>query len=466
MSMSDRKWLAIFADVSMQPCLVVGAGAVAQRKIKRLLDANARITVVASEISQHLSSQFHQAGIVVWQREFLPKDIEGQKLVVAATNDESINIAIALASRERNIPVNVAKPGHMSTVTLPKVINRAPIQIAVASGGASPALMRHLHSELNTRLPTHYGQLANLLSEYRDRITARYTDIGERTRFIEQLIEGPVAEQIFAGRVAAARRSLEGALEVARFDIKGEVYIVGSGPGACDLLTLRAIRLMQKADIAIYDRLIGPEILSYVRPDAEKIFVGKARGNHTCTQDEINHKMIALAQEGKRVLRLKGGDPFIFGRGGEEIRALTDAGIHFEVVPGVTAANGCAAYAGIPLTHRDYAHSCIFLTGHLHDQSKELDWEALVQPQQTLVFYMGAYNLQMIGNRLLGHGLSPTVPAAIVIDGSLDTQQVIATQFGDLLKLSLERYTRALLIVGQSVRLSPHFKSKAEDSDR
>lgn len=461
MKTANRLWLAMFADARNLSCLVVGAGTIAERKIYRLLEAGARVTVVAPDVSPTVSIMLSQAGIPIRQRCYQDDDLDGQQLVVAATNDEELNAHIAQVARERNLPVNVAAPGHLSTVILPKTIDRTPIQIAITSGGASPALMRHLYRKLNSALPFGYGQLATLLAEYRARIIERYENVRSRRWFIDEIIEGSVAEQIFAGQVDRAKELLESALLDNGSSFLGEVYIVGAGPGDPDLLTVRAVRLMQKADVVVHDRLIGPAILGHVRSDAEKINVGKERDNHTYSQEEINRLLISLAREGKRVLRLKGGDPFVFGRGGEEMQALTEAGINFQLVPGITAASGCAAYAGIPLTHRDCAHVCVFLTGHLHDDRVALDWNALTKPGQTLVFYMGVYNLRSIGDRLLSQGMSPSTPAAIIIDGTLKTQQVIATEFGRLLEMPQKRISKALLIVGETVKFSEHYSPVA-----
>ena len=289
---------------------------------------------------------------------------------------------------------------------------------------------------------------------------ARCRDAGERRRFPDSLVDDPLAEQAFAGRHAPARETLRDAVREGTPPTSGEVYLVGAGPGDPELLTLRAWRLMQKADVVVYDRLIGPGILALMRSDAERYYVGKVRDNHARTQQEINRLLVEHAQAGKRVLRLKGGDPFVFGRGGEELEALMAAGIPFQVVPGVTAATGCAAYAGIPLTHRDMAHACIFLTGHFSDGETLVDWRALAQPGQTLVFYMGVYNLRRIRDRLLEHGMSATTPVAVIRNGTLPDQCVITATLGALQEQSaIDHATPGLVIIGETVKLSPHYQA-------
>lgn len=452
-----RAWLALFVDIANRPCLVVGGGAVAARKTRRLLAAGARVTLVAPRLGQAIAALAAGGDINVHRRPFHVDDLEGQKLVVAATDDEAINTAIAQAACELDIPVNVAAPGHLSTVILPKVIDRAPVQIAVASGGASPALMRQLNRHLDALIPRAYGELAAVLAEFRDEVGARFADADERRRFHDAIIDGPVSEHVFAGRHALAREVLLNAIREGVPPASGEVYLVGAGPGDPELLTLRALRLMQKADVVVYDRLIGPDILELIRFDAERHYVGKVRDNHARTQQEINQLLVEHARAGKRVLRLKGGDPFVFGRGGEEMETLMAAGIPFQVVPGVTAATGCAAYAGIPLTHRDVAHACIFLTGHFAEGEALVDWRALSQPGQTLVFYMGVYNLTRICARLLEHGMSPATPVAVIQNGTLPAQRVHITTLGALPQSAIDHALPGLVIVGETVKLSPHY---------
>lgn len=454
-SPGQRPWLSLFLDFSEQPCLLVGGGVIAARKLERLLAANARITLVAPQLAPATAALIGDGRIVFHQRPYQASDLDGHKLVVAATDDAAVNQAIAQAAGALAIPVNVATPGGLSTALLPHTIERGPVRIAVSSGGASPALMRQLNRHLEALIPKAYGELASLLASCREKIVRRFPDMAMRRCFHRVIVEGEVSELAFAGHADHARAALEKALAAEQDPVQsGEVYLVGAGPGDPQLLTLRALRLMQKADVVIYDRLIGPEIIELIRPDAERIYVGKARDKHTRPQQEINQLLLEHAQAGKRVLRLKGGDPFVFGRGGEEMEALIAAGIPFQVVPGVTAATGCAAYAGIPLTHRDIAHACVFLTGHFSSNETHVHWPALAQPGQTLVFYMGVFNLGKISERLLEHGMPPGVPVAIVQNGTLPTQRVLVTTLGELTSCAIDHHEPGLVIVGETVRLS------------
>lgn len=463
MRRADNNWLPLFLDFKGKPCLVVGGGNVAARKTGRLLAAGARVTLVTPKLDKAAAALASNNGIVVHRRPFHPGDLDGQKLVVAATDDRALNAAIAEAARTRDIPVNVAAPGHLSTALLPKAIDRTPFGIAVSSGGASPALTRQLNRHLDALIFPAYGELAALLAEFRTAIGARFTDADQRRRFHDWIVNGPVSEHVFAGRHAEARQILCDAVRSGLPPTAGEVYLVGAGPGDAELLTLRALRLMQKADVVVYDRLIGPKILDLVRVDAKRYYVGKAPGNHARTQHQINRLLVEHAQAGKRVLRLKGGDPFMFGRGGEETEALIAARIPFQVVPGITAAAGCAAYAGIPLTHRELAHACVFLTGHFCNGETETDWLAMTQPGQTLVFYMGVYNLQKICRRLLEHGLPAATPAAIIQNGSLPDQRILITSLARLPYCDIDSTIPGLVIVGETVRLSPHFRRESAD---
>ena len=302
-------------------------------------------------------------------------------------------------------------------VHLPSILERSPLIVAVSSGGASPVLARLLRARLETLVPAGYGHLAALVGAFRDRVKERLKP-SERRRFWERVLQGPIAELVFSGREEDARKALEVALESRLALGGGEVSLVGAGPGDPDLLTFRALRLMQQADVVVYDRLVSRPVLDLVRLDAERIYAGKERAKHAIPQEDINHLLVRLAKEGKRVVRLKGGDPFIFGRGGEEIDTLAAEGIPFQVVPGITAASGCASYAGIPLTHRDCSQSVVFVTGHLQDGTMNLNWKALAQPRQTIVFYMGLLGVDVLCRELAAHGMPAATPAALVQQGT------------------------------------------------
>ena len=355
--------------------------------------------------------------------------------------------------------VNVSDKTEECDFIMPAVVDRTPLLIAISSGGTSPLLVRMLKARFETTIPAAYGRLAKFAGSYRDRIKKLIPNLTRRRRFWEALVSGPVAEHIFSSQLEQAESLMETQLREAAAagdqPPLGEVYLVGTGPGDPDLLTFRALRLMQQADVVLYDRLIGDGILNLVRRDAKRIYVGKLKNDHTVSQEEIGRMLIDLAQQGKRVLRLKGGDPFVFGRGGEEIEALSENGIAFQVVPGVTAANGCAAYAGIPLTHRDHAQACVFVTGHEKDGELKLNWKSLIQPRQTVVLYMGLSSLDAISRGFLRNGADPATPAAVIENGTRNGQRVITGTLESLLgKASMARVkSPALIIVGSVVSL-------------
>jgi uroporphyrin-III C-methyltransferase/precorrin-2 dehydrogenase/sirohydrochlorin ferrochelatase len=342
---------------------------------------------------------------------------------------------------------------------MPSVVDRTPLVVAISSGGEAPVLSRLLRARLESRIPAGLGRLARFAGTWRERIKTAIPDSTRRRRFWEWVNDGPVAEYVLAGQTEAARDLLAESLEVEGRDRDapplGEVYLVGAGPGDPDLLTFRALRLMQQADIVLHDRLVPDAILELVRRDAERRFVGKRRGEHALAQEEISRLLVALAREGKRVLRLKGGDPFTFGRGGEEIEMLAAEGVPFQVVPGITAANGCAAYAGIPLTHRDHAQACVFITGHTKDGKLNLNWETLVQPNQTVVAFMALGALSELTREFLAHGAAANMPAAVVDNGTRDTQRVVTGTLGDLAERAATANLEgpAIVIVGSVVTL-------------
>jgi len=474
----------IFMKIAHRRCLIIGGGEVALRKATMLLKADAALEVISPELCPELAALLAAGKLQHINAGFEPSQIDGACMVVAATDDEQVNVAVSQAAQARNIPVNVVDAPALCTFTMGSIIDRSPIVIAISSGGAAPVLARLIRSRLETLVPATYGRLAALAAEFRDRVKQRFASMQDRRIFWEDALQGPIAELVLSGQEAAARQVLAEVLEDSG-NIKhhGEVYLVGGGPGDPDLLTFRALRLMQQCDVCVYDKLISPEVMELVRRDAERIYVGKARDQHTLPQEEINLLLVRLAKEGKRVLRLKGGDPFIFGRGGEEIETLMENDVPFQVVPGITAASGVSSYVGIPLTHRDYAQSCIFTTGHLktnghqkasektdHPQggalekhaekhpekhTVELDWPALVRPNQTVVIYMGLIGLAEICVQLILHGLPAGTPVAVVQQGTTARQKVVV---GDLLTIA-ELVAKAdlkppcLTIIGEVVRL-------------
>ena len=450
-------FLPIFLDLKQQPCLVVGGGEIAARKAGLLVKAQATVTIVAPALSASTQKLVDNQQVHWLEAKFDASQLSQERLVIAATDDASVNEAVYEAAKARNILVNVAdSPDHCDFI-LASILDRSPIVVAVSSGGDSPVLARNLRARLETLIPPSYSKLGDLVGRYRDKVKQKFENVSQRRRFWESVLEGPVADHIMAGREALAEKTLlEKLQDPDNKDLgRGEVYLVGAGPGDPDLLTFKALRLMQQADVVFYDRLVSKEILALVRKEAELIYVGKQRAWHAVRQEEINDLLLQHAKQGKRVLRLKGGDPFIFGRGGEEIETLADEKIPFQVVPGITAASGCASYAGIPLTHRDYAQSCVFVTGQLKQGELDLNWEALVQPRQTVVVYMGLAGLPELSRQLQAHGMAADKPAALVQQGTTENQKVWISTINELPVIAEREQPVAptLVIIGEVTRL-------------
>ena len=450
-------FLPIFINIKQQPCLVVGGGPVAARKVALINKAGGEVTVVSPELCQELQDELARGRIKHIERGFEETDIQQPALVIAATDQADVNERVARQCRERGIHFNMVENPEQGSFIMPSIVDRSPVQIAVSTGGASPVLARMIRTKLEGCIPAGYGRLAALVDGFREKVKARFSNVEQRKQFWETVLEGEVAERVFTGHEDEARAELEKAIEAGDADARfqGEVYLVGAGPGDPDLLTFRALRLMQAADVVVYDRLVSPAIRDLVRRDAEMIYVGKERDKHTMQQENINQLLVRLAKEGKRVLRLKGGDPFIFGRGGEEIELLAQNNVPFQVVPGITAAAGCAAYSGIPLTHRDYSQACVFVTGHLKDGSIDLNWPALAQPNQTVVFYMGLHGAPTLCRELMKHGMPPSTPVALVQKGTTPEQKTIIASLETLEETvkNHEFKPPTLIIVGEVVRL-------------
>lgn len=447
-------YLPVFLKIAEQPCLVIGGGHIAKRKVTLLLKAHAKVTVIAPDILPELKEQVLANGGKIIEQVYHAQHLAQQRLVIAATDDEALNQQVFNDCELANIPVNVVDAPALCRFIFPSIIDRSPVVIAISSSGQSPVLARLLRTRLESVIPAAYGQLAAFVGKFRQQVQQVLPDTSNRRAFWEKELQGRFAELVYNGRHDAAEQHLQQALATHQ-QHAGEVYLVGSGPGDPDLLTFKALRLMQQADVVVYDRLVSQPILDLCRRDADMIYVGKARADHAVPQEDINQLLVRLAQEGKRVCRLKGGDPFIFGRGGEEIEELAAAGIPFQVVPGITAASGCSAYAGIPLTHRDYAQSVRFVTGHLKDGTPNLPWSELVHERQTLVLYMGLVGLEEIAKQLIANGMRPDMPVALVSHGTRPNQQVVTGEIATIADKVHESGIKAptLTIIGDVVKL-------------
>ncbi|MCP4212015.1 MAG: uroporphyrinogen-III C-methyltransferase [Halieaceae bacterium] len=448
------EYLPVCLKLTDAPVLLVGAGSIATRKARLLLRAGARLTVVAPDITQELESLLEQNGGTWCETEYRESHLQGNQLVVAATPDKRVNERVYLHACARAIQVNVVDAPQLCTFIFPSIVDRDPLVVAITSSGRSPVLARILRRKIEALLPAAYGDLARFAGTFRENVKAKLPVDSARRLFWEKILEGSVAEQVFAGRLQDAETQLLENLEgVGR--CSGEVYLVGAGPGDPDLLTFKAARLLQCADVVLYDRLVSQEVVDIARRDADRIYVGKRRADHSVAQQDINQLLVDLAMEGKRVVRLKGGDPFIFGRGGEEIELLAQHRIPFQVVPGVSAANGAACYAGIPLTHRDHAQSVRFVAGYLKGDKVEHDWASLQSDSETLVFYMGLMGLPVICEQLQAHGRAAETPVALIEQGTRMAQRVLVGTLETIVAI-VERERPAaptLIIVGPVVKL-------------
>jgi uroporphyrin-III C-methyltransferase/precorrin-2 dehydrogenase/sirohydrochlorin ferrochelatase len=416
-----------FFDLKERPALIVGGGEAAARRLRLLRKAGAKVTVVAPRIGAEIAAAVAEGAVVLRQRGFVSGDVNGQTAVFAGTGLAEVDARVAEAARAAGVPVNVADRAELSSFIVPAIVERDPVVIGISTGGAAPVLASRLREAIERLLPARLGRLADFADTFRTAVKASVPSATSRFRFWDRFFDGPVADQVLAGNETAARERMltlvngRGANEPPR----GGVAIVGAGPGDPDLLTLRALRLIQRADVVVHDKLVGPGVLDLVRRDAARIDVGKRAGNHSRSQDEINAVLAGQALAGRRVVRLKGGDPFIFGRGGEEVDYLRQRGISVELVPGITAALGCAAAVGIPLTHRDHAQAVTLATGQGKDGDPELDWATLARLDQTLAIYMGVGTAGRIASRLIGHGLDPATPVAVIENGTLPNQRAV-----------------------------------------
>ncbi|MBF7684355.1 uroporphyrinogen-III C-methyltransferase [Acinetobacter sp. B10A] len=445
----------ISLKLKQQICLIVGGGGIAYRKAFLLNKAGAIIHIVAPEVSADLEALVVQGKGQIFKRYFSETDLDlPYKLVIAATDNAQVNQSVFEYCESRNLLVNSVDDIPHCRFMVPAIVDRSPLVISIASNGTSPVLSRQIRTQLETMIPHGMGKLAEFSGAWRTRVKAKIPSPEERRIFWENLYAGSLKEHVFNDQLEKAQAIMHDALEAWQTP-QGEVYLVGAGPGDPELLTLKALRLMQQSDVVIYDRLVSAAVLELCRRDADKIYVGKSRSNHSVPQEGINQLLIQYAKEGKRVCRLKGGDPFIFGRGGEEIQELFTENISFQVVPGITAASGCAAYAGIPLTHRDYAQSVRFLTGHLKEGSPDLPWQELVYENQTLVIYMGLVGLSTICKQLIAHGQRENMPVALISKGTTPEQKVVIGTLSCIVSKVHEHDIQAptLTIIGDVVQL-------------
>jgi uroporphyrin-III C-methyltransferase/precorrin-2 dehydrogenase/sirohydrochlorin ferrochelatase len=449
----------IFMSLRERRALVVGGGDAALHKVELLLAAGARVTLVAETVTGDIAQLIAEGRIAWGGHLFCDEDLFDVSLAIVASDDEALQARVSQVAQRLCVPVNVVDRPALSSFIMPAIVDRGPITVAVSTGGAAPALARKLRAEIERALPAAIGRLAHFAEIFRAQVRRTLSEPRARRHFWDRVFDGRVGELALAGDEISARRELIRLLDEARnapAQASGMVHLVGAGPGDPDLLTLKAHRLMQRADVLVYDRLVSAEVLSMARRDAERVFVGKRRGHHCVPQDQINERLIALARAGKSVVRLKGGDPFVFGRGGEEIEALVAAGVAVEVVPGITAALGCAASAGIPLTHRDHAQACVFVTGHLKNGTVDLDWTVLARPRQTVVIYMGSETLSSIARELVHHGLSASTPVALIAHGTTDRERRIVGTLATIERQAMRAQLDgpALCLVGEVVGLA------------
>ncbi|MDC0491873.1 siroheme synthase CysG [Candidatus Pseudothioglobus singularis] len=449
--------LPIFINIRKKPCLVIGGGDIALRKINLLLKAQAEVDCLSLLFSKGIKKLFKDGQITLINKSFEETDIKDYSIIIAATDDSSVNSSISSIAQDKKIPVNVVDSPDLSSFIMPSIVDRSPLIIAVSSSGKAPVLSRIIRAKLETVIPSAYGIFADIAGEYRQKVKDRFSTTKDRRAFWEAVFSGVIAEKVFSGRIGEAKDDIEKQLNNSVEMELGEVYLVGAGPGDPDLLTFKALRLIQQADVVLYDRLVSKGVMELVRRDSELIYVGKKGGSDKSTrQVDINDQLVELAKLGKRVCRLKGGDPFIFGRGGEEIESLSEHGIPFQVVPGITAASGCSSYAGIPLTHRDYSQSCRFVTAHLKNGTTNLPWEEFIIDQQTIVFYMALSGANYICEKLMEYGMDKDMPIAIIEKGTMPEQKVYISSLIELPDL-LERediHAPTLMIVGEVVKLN------------
>lgn len=459
-----------FLNLHDRQCLVVGGGDIALRKARLLSSAGALVSVVATETNPAFDEFLKKKGLRVTRRGFRDSDVNGKWLVVSATGDTTVDRSVFDASDTAGVFCNGVDDKSNCSYITPAIIDRSPVVIGISSAGAAPVLVRKLKARIELLLPKNLGRLASFANTWRTRVSARIDNLRDRRRFWEVVLDGQMADFAIGGQTDKAEREM--ARMLVDFEHStlqaGEAWLVGAGPGDPELLTVRALQVMQSADVILHDRLVSDEILALGRRDADLISVGKAPGCRVNSQGEINELLISHVRSGKRVCRLKGGDPFIFGRGGEELEALATANLPCEIVPGITAAAACAASAGIPLTHRDVSQSVVFVAAHSKDSVDQLDWPSLARDRQTLAFYMAVRRFPELMNNLIAHGRGPETPIAIIERGTLPDQRVVSGRLGQLVLLAEAQRIEApaILIVGDVAAIGNSATEIARESPK
>lgn len=444
-----------FLNLNARRCLLVGGGDVALRKARLLADAGARLTIIAPTVCDDLRTLADRYGFVIDARPFNDADVIGSWLVVSATNDSNVAKAVFAAASDAGVFCNSVDERELCSYITPAIVDRGAVVVAVSSGGKAPVLVRNIREQIERLLPSGIATLAELAGRWRSRVQQSIDTLLGRRRFWESVFDGPAGSSAINGDVASAESLMTNLLHGEVATQRGEAWLVGAGPGDPELLTLRALQIMQKADVIVHDRLVSDDILALARRDADRISVGKTPGCSANSQEEINALLIDLVKSGKRVCRLKGGDPFVFGRGGEEAAALSNHGIAYQVVPGITSAAGCAAAAGIPLTHRGVSQSVALVTAHGKKSVDQLDWPSLARDRQTLAFYMAVSRFSDLSSNLVAHGKSAATPIAIIENGTTPQQRVIRGNLGQLAMLAEANRVQApaMLIVGDVAAL-------------
>lgn len=457
-------YLPLFVDVRTRKVVLIGGGVVAARKAELLIKAQAQLVVISPSLCSQLQSQCQQNHFIWLAEEYRSSLLDDAFLVIAATDDTQLNETVFYDANERKIFVNVVDDQPLCSFIVPSIIDRSPVIVAVSSGGTAPVLARLLREKLETMLPASLGKMAEIAGRWRGKVKETLVNMRERKRFWEKSFSGRFASLVEKGQLSEAELQLE--RQLYEPDNHGELILVGAGPGDAGLLTLKGLRVLQSAEVVLYDHLVSEEILELVRRDADKICVGKRAGSHSVSQEETNALIVKFAQQGKKVVRLKGGDPFVFGRGGEELQVAVQAGIPFQVVPGVTAAIGATAYAGIPLTHREYSQSITFITGHCRENGADLDWQALARGQQTLAIYMGTVKAANISEQLIKFGRASDTPIAVVGCGTRREQKVVTGSLSELETLAKQAPSPALIVIGEVAALHQQlawFGTQTED---